>query len=640
MNSSQSKPLPTQPSKPPIKQTRVPVRVPTNLRSSNLSEPINQDTLTQKNVRRIDTQNLAQNNGDNTPTHLVPKPPKKTIEETQQINPNKPSSLNKKPSMENNSQTQGIIPEKSQTTASTRIKLNLSSNKPKPQNIFHKDLKSQIFKDLDKNKVENESLINNPTTNNVPTKKFDPSVRMRIVHQQNHQSPGSTIKNQAQQEPEIEENIESPLNKHYDYQEDVRNLRECQSIELEDSVSSPGIQRNKDRNIPKSPNHRTEEEKKEVQPNVKLERPPSGIRVRKGQFIIQTKVTISTDKMAKEGFNNVQMHPSKVGLGKSEFIGTARKTEEVLNKEIPMQKSNIYADIKNSKGQPIVESLYSEQDMKRLSLSHKMKGNEYYKLGNYEKAVEEYSKAIKLYSKDSTYYSNRAVCYKLLIQWDKVVIDCELSFTIDDKNFKAANLMGHALVELGKKDKDNKKIKRGIESLEKAMKIYSDKGEVGDVSIKNELETKVQKARKIDWLKDYQTKKSKKEGLMDFVNGLIDKDTKSKNKLKFDPKEAFNKFCKENSFNEQAEVPEYFCCKITFEIMKDPVLTPYGIGYEKSVIVEHFKKNGNFDPVTRRPITVLVPNVSLLRAIQTFIKQNPWAYEFVDVDEDYHKISL
>jgi len=642
MNSVQSKPLVDQPSKPTVaKQTRVPVRIPTNLRSSNPPESTN----IEKNFRKLESQNPPQDFGEDTPNRMIPKAPKKS-NSMQQTFESKPSSnevVNKKPPANNN--PQGIIStEKSQTTSSTRIKLNLTSNKSRPQNIFNKDLKTQLLKDLDKSKVENESLINKPTSSsstNVPTKKFDPSVRMRIVRQQNHQSPNPQIssKNQAQQEPQIEEEIKSPLTQKYDYQEDVRNLRECQSIELEDSVSSPRINQN---HILRSPQNRAEEEKKEENKNVgishkfnqnprtKVERPSSGIRIRK----------IQANNLKKEEFNNVPMHPSKIGLGKSEFIGSSRKPEEVLNKEIPLQKSNIYAEIKNSKGMPMVESLYSEQDMKRLSLSHKMKGNEYYKLENYEKAIEEYSKAIKMYSQDSTYYSNRAVCYKILLQWDKVLVDCELSISIDKKNFKAANLKGHALVELGKKDKDNKRLKQGIESLEAAMKVYLEKGEVGDVSIKSELETKVQKARKIDWLKDYQSTKKKKESTMDFINKLIDKDTKSKKKLKFDPKEAFNSFCKENSWNTQSEVPEYFCCKITFEFMKDPVLTPYGIGYEKNVIMEHFKKNGNFDPVTRRPIVALLPNVSLRNAIQNFIKDNPWAYEFVDADENYQKISL
>ena len=37
------------------------------------------------------------------------------------------------------------------------------------------------------------------------------------------------------------------------------------------------------------------------------------------------------------------------------------------------------------------------------------------------------------------------------------------------------------------------------------------------------------------------------------------------------------------------EVPDYLCGKISFEIMKDPVITPSGITYDKKDIEEHLQ---------------------------------------------------
>lgn len=77
------------------------------------------------------------------------------------------------------------------------------------------------------------------------------------------------------------------------------------------------------------------------------------------------------------------------------------------------------------------------------------------------------------------------------------------------------------------------------------------------------------------------------------------------------------------------EVPDYMLCKITLEIMEEPVTTEEGMTYEKSAIEDHFQTNGYTEPISRQPLKGKVyPNVSLKNAIQAFLDENPWAYEF------------
>lgn len=61
--------------------------------------------------------------------------------------------------------------------------------------------------------------------------------------------------------------------------------------------------------------------------------------------------------------------------------------------------------------------------------------------------------------------------------------------------------------------------------------------------------------------------------------------------------------------------------------MHDPVFTPDGITYERQSLLDHFNRNGYFDPISRRPCTEkqLVPNLSLREAIEDFLKENGWA---------------
>lgn len=88
------------------------------------------------------------------------------------------------------------------------------------------------------------------------------------------------------------------------------------------------------------------------------------------------------------------------------------------------------------------------------------------------------------------------------------------------------------------------------------------------------------------------------------------------------------------------EIPEYLICKITLDIMENPVITEAGICYEKEVLIQHFEKNGGIDPSTRKPIsTKFHEDVNVRQAIQYFLQHNPWAFEFTP-DEDYKDIEF
>ena len=65
--------------------------------------------------------------------------------------------------------------------------------------------------------------------------------------------------------------------------------------------------------------------------------------------------------------------------------------------------------------------------------------------------------------------------------------------------------------------------------------------------------------------------------------------------------------------------------------MIEPVVTPDGITYEKSTLLEHLNKVGKFDPVSRRSLEPgqLVPNLALKEAIGAYLESAPWAYEGV-----------
>ena len=74
--------------------------------------------------------------------------------------------------------------------------------------------------------------------------------------------------------------------------------------------------------------------------------------------------------------------------------------------------------------------------------------------------------------------------------------------------------------------------------------------------------------------------------------------------------------------NDENEVIESMICPINQTIMNDPVVTPYGITYERSAIEEWLKKN-NTDPIAKKPLTkeMLVTNYALKSVIKEYLKQ-------------------
>ncbi|CAH8260148.1 unnamed protein product [Arabidopsis lyrata] len=75
---------------------------------------------------------------------------------------------------------------------------------------------------------------------------------------------------------------------------------------------------------------------------------------------------------------------------------------------------------------------------------------------------------------------------------------------------------------------------------------------------------------------------------------------------------------------EEIEIPNYFICPISLEIMKDPVTTVSGITYDRQSIVKWLEKVPSC-PVTKQPLPLdsdLTPNHMLRRLIQHWCVEN------------------
>ncbi|CAF1523237.1 unnamed protein product [Rotaria sordida] len=87
-----------------------------------------------------------------------------------------------------------------------------------------------------------------------------------------------------------------------------------------------------------------------------------------------------------------------------------------------------------------------------------------------------------------------------------------------------------------------------------------------------------------------------------------------------------------NLFNEvdmkrkRREIPEYLTSKLCYDIMRDPVITPFGITYCRSCIEENLYKVSHLDPIANKPLVAeqLISNLVVKEIVEKFIKENEW----------------
>ncbi|CAO3639312.1 unnamed protein product [Cunninghamella blakesleeana] len=266
---------------------------------------------------------------------------------------------------------------------------------------------------------------------------------------------------------------------------------------------------------------------------------------------------------------------------------------------------------------------------------HKALGNKLFADHCYEEAIKEYSTAIIKDSTQPVYYTNRAVCHSKLHKYDQVINDSRKAIDLDDMAVKAYYFLGKALIEK----------KQHTEALTK-LKIAYQLGSHQKVKYINDILQALLLARKRKWDDDEVVRLEKESELLRYVKKLVAKDYDQKlndignndpeivEEIKYNMDEKLSavqmvfEHSKENLT--RREIPDAYLDKISFNVMHDPVFTPDGITYERQSLLDHFARNGHFDPITRKPCTEhqLVANLSLREAIEDFLKENGWAADY------------
>lgn len=96
-----------------------------------------------------------------------------------------------------------------------------------------------------------------------------------------------------------------------------------------------------------------------------------------------------------------------------------------------------------------------------LAEREREKGNEFFKVADYQQAIECYTNSIETKATTSN-LNNRAISYILLKQYNLAINDCEFVLKMDSNNFKAYHRMAEAFFELEQFDKAQNSIEIAI----------------------------------------------------------------------------------------------------------------------------------------------------------------------------------
>ncbi|CAP31513.1 Protein CBR-CHN-1 [Caenorhabditis briggsae] len=247
-------------------------------------------------------------------------------------------------------------------------------------------------------------------------------------------------------------------------------------------------------------------------------------------------------------------------------------------------------------------------------------GKKCYMNKRYDDAVEQYTKAIKM-NPLPKYYQNRAMCHYQLNDLKMTEEDCKRALELSPNEVKPLYFLGSVYLK-GRRYND------AINCLSKAL--YHNAVITNAADIENALK----RARHQKFEEEESKRIIQDVEFHTYLESLIDKDRQenAENPEALQRADMAKKRLTEitsaaQEKRQNREIPEIMCGKITLELMKDPVIVPSGITYDREEIVQHLRRIGHFDPVTRKPLTEneIIPNYALKEVIEKFLDDNPWA---------------
>lgn len=272
--------------------------------------------------------------------------------------------------------------------------------------------------------------------------------------------------------------------------------------------------------------------------------------------------------------------------------------------------------------------MVTEADKRRAEVL-KVEGNRLFARGKFDAAAEMYTESLTLWPGWTVPLVNRATCHKKKGNWMKVEEDCRAAISLNPTLMKAHYFLGQAL-------EMQEAYSESIRHLTKALESARE----SEDQIKDEIWRELARVKYSQWEQQSAERKDEQAYLRERLGSLLMAKHQEELKGAVDYVNTVAKHQDEwaaigrlfdlaGAGDRISEPSNTFTCRLTMEIFRDPVATPSGISYEKSALLDHLKKVGSFDPVTRQPLSPsqLVPNLGLRTATQEYLDDRPWAWK-------------
>ena len=319
------------------------------------------------------------------------------------------------------------------------------------------------------------------------------------------------------------------------------------------------------------------------------------------------------------------------------------------------QHSRQSANVLNQK-----QSSTTKTEVLLTATDYKNEGNRLFAACHFNEALKHYTKAIAKSPDVAVFFSNRALCYLKLQRFPEAIQDCRRALELDPELIKGHFFLGQAIAGTGNYDEALKylqcahelarenKLNFGddITSQIRLIKRHRwDKVEEDTAQMEDELQNYLVELIKKDRdskLREFRERLSavRGEGSSSQAADQADRALATDDEVQLEVMQR-NHQAKCDNYTEalvsifnnlrlqrkKREVPDYLCGKISFEILRDPVVTPSGITYDRQDIEEHLRRVGHFDPITRQPLTSqqLISNLAMKEVVDAYLCENEWA---------------
>jgi STIP1 family protein 1 len=308
-------------------------------------------------------------------------------------------------------------------------------------------------------------------------------------------------------------------------------------------------------------------------------------------------------------------------LENSQFLNNSTLFNSILRDSVRNNDFNISKVSKSSKKSKKIKdsgikSEKQEEKDKKKAEKYNSKAKVYFSSKKYFKALKYYKKSFKL-NPDTKYTNNIARCFLKLKRPDASIEAMSISIFIAPYDFDMYRLAGIFAFNQFKK---SLKLEDGYQCEDFFRNAY-------EIEPNSSNSFNYFLSRKMIYLVKQQKLEKEKKELIDYLNSN-----------KFSSEEINQNFLKETFFSKEIKSPKYLFCCITLDLMKDPIITPFGYSYEKKEFMEWCKTSGHKDPMTNKWFwskQLLVDNKVLKRYTDKFLRKNPWVFESDTENNDW-----